>query len=270
MKHAYLMVLALFSGYLCLSQNRSYLSLSAGAAIPFRNFSNKDVTKNSSGLAGVGQSLNITYQNVAANKVGFAMELKGSRFPLANKAVEKKLNDTPIEDFGLIRVSHERSPAPQTTYTTYNNWQVKKSSYLSAALLAGVCAEIPAFDSKNIFFNARVLAGGVYFKLAEFDGTASTATSALRYQESDDTGFGFMYTVGGALHFRSDKKLFFTTGIDFLGTNNIRYSNYSIKGTQVKGRAGETDYQAGGYQLTGDVMFKVTAMNIVAGVGLRL
>ena len=135
----------------CFSQQKSYFIITAGPSIPIGEFADKDLMSSSSGLAGVGQSLNISFAKVSVNKIGFAFELRGQRNPLSVRAIRKSLNGAKFFN-GVFSTG---SPTAPPTFTTYPDWEVEKKSWWSVAATGGLYTEVPAFNSKNISFSAR-------------------------------------------------------------------------------------------------------------------
>lgn len=254
-------------GYSQKSFTNSHFAISAGPSFPIGHFPDKNLLSDKSGLAGIGQALAISYAIRSEKPVGFLFELRGQRNPVSKKAVEKELARTPFRDVGIITPGP--NPAP-VSYTVYDPWNVKKSTWWSASLSAGLFYSAPAFNSGRTTLNAKALVGGIYAKSPKFEASSINELNAYTIKQSDESAFGFTYTLGADLFIYGKRRSFLIIGVEYAGTERLTFDDVDVLAYGRRGPAAElsTVYWEERHRANG--LQTMSTINVMLGIGFRV
>ncbi len=250
-------------------KNNKYFSVVTGASLPIGNFGNDDITDDKAGVAKLGQAGSISYAQLTGKKLGFAITIQGQRSPIDTKAAEKKFSELNFNR-GILSVGTDpNQPPPPSPPVKYPNWKFEKRSWLSGALLLGGYGEFTAVGSSGFSFITKAMLGPVYAESPAIKGSSITDTATAVYEQTSSSSFGLAYLLSGGIKLHLNKRLYFLTSLEYMGTNNMTFDDIEATLTTTKGTPG------GGFtisqsKVTGSGKQTISTINLVAGIAFRL
>jgi Outer membrane protein beta-barrel domain len=202
---------------------KSNLSVSFGPCVPVGAFANKDIYSSTSGVAKIGEAVNISYTYLVDKHFGIAASLLGQRNGINTKSFEDAFSIHKFYDGFYSGTLTD--PPPNPTYSIYPNWHFDKKSWKSASLLVGGYCEFPLQPSGKISFTGKVMAGVVYAKSPGLYGSSVTDTAKATITQSSNHADGFEWLVSGGIKYNLTKKISLLAGVDYAGTNDISFHN---------------------------------------------
>lgn len=271
MKKPLLLILTLcmlLNTYAQQKNRQNYLSFSAGLALPVEGFAANSLTNPSAGFARLGEHISLAWSTLASSqKIGFTASISGQLNPINLNSMLGQLKIA--NQMGGFSSTFPPAIPPPSTGISYNNWNFKSKSWLTATIQAGGYGEIPLGTNKNLKGFAKVTIGALYAKLPALQADASDDTSIVSISQSGASSIGFAYSLGTGIKYKLNQKLSFEGALSYLGTPALTYKNVSAKITQVK-NPGAINASYSQSVSTGNVKQGFNLVNISVGLGLQL
>jgi len=250
------------------SQQKSSLTVSAGAAFPVGSFGDKEIKSSSSGFAKTGPALNISFLHLLNKNWGLSVTAYGQRNAYDTKALADAFASHKFYNQFVIGTSFP-FPVPNPGYYQYPNWKFNSDEWWIASVMAGGYAEFPSSFSPDILFTAKLQAGALYAQSPETKGTSETDTVIVTFYQTSSHGTGFAYSLGAGVKYNLNKKLFLTANLDFVGTNEFLFKDITSTSTTVKypGNLGSGSISQA--VTTGDAKQRVHSINFFIGLGFQ-
>jgi hypothetical protein len=270
MRNLLSVAIALLVSFSSFSQkNNKYFSVVTGASLPIGDFGNDDITDEKAGVAKLGQAGSISYVQLTGKEFGFAITIQGQRNPLDTKAAERKFSELNFNQ-GLFFVgTAPNQPPPSSPPVRYPNWKFQKRSWLSGALLMGGYGEFVSTGSQGFSIITKLLVGPVYAESPEISGTSITDTATAKYEQTSSSSFGLAYLLSGGIKLHINKRLYFLTSLEYMGTNRMKYDDIEATLTTTKGSPGP-GFVISQYKVTGSSKQTISTINLVAGIAITL
>ncbi|MBL7698599.1 MAG: hypothetical protein JNK79_10580 [Chitinophagaceae bacterium] len=243
-----------------------YLTVSAGPSLPLGKFANKNALADRNGLAIPGETLNVLFTFFSDNGLGLALELRGQRNAIDPAGVSETIGQVVLRDFILVSTTSPRRPS----YSVYSDWKVQEGTWWTASTSFGLALRKPLSSSGNLLLSGKILAGGMYVKAPSVDARSITEEKAYEIERSGRSLFGFAWSGGIGLILDKKKSLFFTGGVDYVGSNNLNIHDVKAR---IAGRFGKDGDSNTGYSDTKFITNRnqvISCINATVGVGVRL
>ena len=192
-----------------------WLSVSAGAAVPFNDFSDKVLTDTTlySGFAQTGFAFNLTYTLQMIHSFGITATFMGNANSTNIGAMEKEMQR-------YIKGSSEIEGFTQSG--TIGRWN-------TGMLLIGPNIN---FGERDFTFEIRGLLGVGMGISPEYNYTIIPAQGALagktiNFKQQSDNAFAFAWNVGAGVKYRFNR-LFVRLNVDYSATN-LKYEHVNIQ-----------------------------------------
>lgn len=250
-------------------KSNKYFSIVTGASFPIRDFGNDDITDEKAGVAKLGQAGSISYTQLTGKKLGFAITIQGQRSPIDTRSAEKKFSELNFNQ-GILSVGTDpNQPPPPSPPVKYPNWKFQKRSWLSGALLLGGYGEFTSLGSGDFSFLTKAMLGPVYAEAPQIRGSSTTDTATAVYEQTGSSAFGLAYLVSGGIKLHVNKRLYFLTSLEYMGTNKMTFDDIEATLTTTKGTPG------GGFtisqsKVTGSGKQTISTINLVVGIAIGL
>jgi len=252
------------------SQKNKYFSVVTGASLPIGNFGNDDITDDEAGVAKLGQAGSISYAQLTGKKLGFTITIQGQRNPFDTKAAEKKFSEINFNRDVMSVGTNPNLPPPPSPPVKYPNWKFQKRSWLSGALLMGGYGEFASTASSRFSIVTKLMLGPLYAESPEIRGTSVTDTVTAVYEQTSSSSFGLAYLLSGGIKLHINKRLYFLTSLEYMGTNRMTFDDIEATLTTSKGVVGDPGFIITQSKLTGSARQTVSTINLVAGIAVRL
>ena len=205
MKRVVFFAFALLISHVALAQsdNKSFLSISAGPSLATGNFALKDITSEDAGLAKTGIFADLAYGYKFSKHVGGMALLKG------------KTHGLDVTDFNL----------PLATDVTVD---IETGRWKSAAAMAGLFIHVPLDNAGALQLSVKGLAGAQY-SARPFVQITVTERSEYNYSQGTSrqesvSGYGFSYLFGSDLKYSVNNKLALMLSLDY-NSSNIKFED---------------------------------------------
>ena len=218
-----ILFLIILNSYSQKENSKSDISISFGPSFPLGAFANKDIYSNTSGVAKIGEAVNISYTYLVDKHFGIAASLLGQRNTINTKSFEDAFSIHKFYD--AFYTGTIADPPGNPSYSTYPNWHFDQKSWKSASLMVGGYCEFPLQPSGKISFTGKVMAGVVYAKSPGLYGSSITDTAKATITQSSNHAYGFEWLVSGGIKYPLTKKISLRSSVDYAGTNNISFHN---------------------------------------------
>jgi hypothetical protein len=156
----------------------------------------------------------------------------------------------------------------QSPYTTYPNWKIDNSSWLSAALLVGGYGEFPATPSARLAFTTKAMIGMMYVRSPKLEARSVTDTVVVQLEQGSKSAFGFAYLLSAGTKYYFTKKISLLVNLEFLGTAQTKFDDVKQTITIAKMSTGTGGFSM--QQSTGTQKQTIGSLNLNVGVGLAL
>lgn len=250
------------------SSSSNSISLSFGPAFPIGSYGNKELKSSATGFAKTGPALNISFSHLVNNNWGLCLSAFGQRNNYDTEAMEDAFANQKF--YSLLGFSSTIYPPPNPTYSIYPNWEFTKDEWWIGGLMAGAFKQFPSKFSQDFLFTIRAQAGAVYVESPETKGVSETDTLIAAFSQSGSHGIGFSYSIGAGTHHKLSKKLYWTTNLDFLGTNKILFKDITNVSTVVKYPNNPGMTQASQMVMQGSGKQSIQSLNFTIGFGIIL
>src|SRR5260221_7001671 len=270
MKKNYLLTFALILiAFNCFAQNKNNgtFVFSVGPSFPVGNYSIKDITNNSAGLAKPGETASLSFYSQRKKQFGFIVAIQAQRNPLNTKALENGFSKAQFSR--SVFFSSNGTTAPPPSYTTYPNWKFDKHAWLAASLLAGCYAEFASRNS-SLSFIFKGMIGGVYASSPKVNGKSITDTATAYYEQNSKSGIGISYLMGGGIKYQLSKKLSLHGELEYAESNDIKFKKIKTVLFTSHSSPGSPNYSVAQSIVTANGTQKITSINFRIGIGLRL
>ena len=172
---------------------------------------------------------------------------------------------------GVLSVgSDPNQPPPPSPPVKYPNWKFQKRSWLSGALLMGGCGEFASTESSGFSIVTKLMLGPVYVESPEIRGSSITDTTTATYEQTSSSSFGLAYLLSGGIRLHINKRLYFLTSLEYMGTNRMKFDDIEATLTTTKGVLGEPGFIITQAKTTGSGKQTISTINMVAGIAIRL
>lgn len=246
--------------------HKSQLNFSLGPSFPIGQFANKNIYNDKAGIAGSGGTLTISYTYLMKKNIGFAVSLLGQVNPLNTHSMEESFAEL---KFASFVIGWGTGPPSAPTGVSYPDWKFKKASWKLGALLAGGYGEFKTNSSK-LTFTTKAIIGLVYAVSPKVDGSSITDTSNVHVTQSSESAFGFGYSLSGGIKIKLNKKMNFTSGLEYFGTNNITFKNIVASVTGVKNPSNPATMTAWQSTVASNSKQTISSLNLLVGLSLQL
>ncbi len=253
------------------SQNtgiRPSISISIGPSIPLGDFGRYDLNEGSSGFAGIGQALNVSYVLPFHKNFGLVLSVSGQRNPLNTKKLESEFNEgvfqAAVYGTGAIPIF---VPQP-TQYIKFEHWDFKKDSWLAGNIMAGVQMNSEPINN-NVIFYSRVLIGVNYLSLPDIEGKTETDTTIATFTQTGSDGFGFIFGFSGGINYSISKKSYLLLNVGWIGTADIVLKDIKSTMTVAINPGSPGGSYSSSYRM-GDGIQSIQSLNVTFGIGLKL
>lgn len=219
MKKTGILIVLIFQAMLTTAQsNNNHLSASFGPSFPTGKYAGTDFFGDGTGMASPGFSAMLSFNHKINNIFGYQIAGYLQSNTWDRKRIAAQLGTTGFP-FG-----------PGTTQRYYSNWEVQKSKWQVAALMAGIFAELPlsqAADNK-FTFRPKVMAGisHVWLPSVFADSKADTAYALLTSGKGN--AFAPALMLGAELNYQITSRLSIFLLADFFGTNHARFKDVEL------------------------------------------
>lgn len=193
------------------SQNtliKNTLTISAGPSFAVGNFSSTDPSNPLSGFAKAGQNVNLSYTYQLNRHFGIVGMIYGERNCLNTQALAAEYGKS---------VDVPTNPTDER----YQNWEVKKSNWLTGAVMVGVLGEFKPAQSDRISIIARALTGIAYLQSPKIEANSKPANGYAVINREKGNGIGQSYFVSAGMKYDIGKRTAITFTGDFFGTNQV-------------------------------------------------
>lgn len=262
-------LLFVFSSFSQKNSNKKSLSVLTGASLPLGNFGNDDITDDKAGVAKLGQAGSISYTQLTAKKIGFAVTIQGQRNPFNSKSAEKKFSELNFAQGFLFGTPDPNQPPPSLPVVKYTDWKFEKRSWLSGALLLGGYGEFAATGSKGVSLITKAMLGPVYVESPAIKGSSIKDTATAVYEQTSSSSFGLAYLLSGGIRVSINKRLYFLTSLEYLGTNKMTFDDIEATLTTTKGTPGP-GFTISQSKTTGSAKQTISTINLVVGIAIKL
>ena len=217
------------------AQDKGYLAVSLGPAIPTGDFASTNMDNRAAGYAKVGANVDITFTYKIDKYFGVVAMLRGQAHKMDAQALaEEMVKQIPADNISVR--------------TEAESWSV-------GSLLIGSYGSFPI--QKDLSIESRLMVGLVSAKAPKTTFNISTPEEGTAWiKQSSATGTTFGYLVGAGLKYNIGTKMCVLANIDYLGATP-KYKNVEL--TSSFGDSEKGDY----YQSLG-------SFNIGFGIGYRL
>jgi hypothetical protein len=260
-----LLLIKLFS-YGQTHKNSTQLNVSIGPAFPIGQFANGDIYKKKAGFASTGAILNVSCLAPTKKRIGFVASFYGQINPVSRKNLERSFANF---QFGSVVAWNGSGTPPTPQGTTYPNWKFRASSWEIGSLMAGGYAE-SKIKSEKVKLISKASLGFIYAMSPKIEGSSITDTATAYFAQSSESGFGFSFLIEELLRFKVNNKINFLVGAEYLGTHKIKFKDvvtktYTVKYPNDPGRMVVTQGI-----FTSDSRQKISSINIIVGICLKL
>ncbi len=247
------------------SNEKSSISVSFGPAFPIGSYGNKEIKSSPTGFAKTGTALNISFSHFINKNWGLSLTAFGQRNNFDTKAMEDAFLNKKF--YSIVAFSGPTIPDP--VYTTYPNWKFAKDEWWIGGLMVGGFMQFPSRFSQNFLFTIKAQAGAVYVESPEAKGQSTTDTVIVNFSQSSSHGIGFSYTLGAGARYKLNKKMYWITNLDFLGTNKILFKGIPNTITFVR-YLNNPNYPATVSGERGNSKQSIQSINFTVGIGFVL
>ena len=249
--------------------DKGRLEIAFGTSTPVGSFGDATVGifNHITGSAKTGESLLIGYHFPTKKKIGFSLNLVGTRNPINTKELEQTFASQPF-----YRLSFSSGPPPpppgsmQARY--YENWKFDKASWLTASFLAAADLNLPINNWKNFFFIAKAGVGVMLAVSPDLDGAAYTDTSAVLIHQSSKSAFGFCFTASSGLAYQFNPQTRFHFNAGYQGTLKTTFPDLHTKFAITSGSPSSPSQESG--SSFSDVKQSIQLINVTVGVSFIL
>ena len=233
MKKLITIVLLFFTLY-AFGQDKGYVALSIGGAVPLEKFGTSDINDGYAGYAKLGGIVDLSFNYKLFKNFGFSSILRAQ----FNPTKSSKLND---------QLNTENS-SPGVSYNTkINTWAMQ-------SLMVGAYYSLPIGDKFSIHAKAMLGVSNSTRPTLEIDATYFG--TSFTYTQHAKNAQALSYLLGLGAQYNLNSKLCLLLNVDYTSTNPT-YKNveFSITG------------QNSVYQ---DISLKLQSVNASVGIGIRL
>jgi hypothetical protein len=192
-------------------ETKNVLSLSIGASIPVGAFASTKPSDNSSGNAGTGEAINLSFTHKLHNGFGLTVQLLGQRNPLNTGGLGRQLDGT---GYWFYR-----------SYRYYPNWTVDKASWYTGSLLVGITKKISLAPNSRFSVAGRALIGAAHVQSPAINANSKSDTSYAILTQNSGSAFSFSYLAGAGLQYHLHKHISLLFGADYFGTTPVSFKN---------------------------------------------
>lgn len=249
--------LIFLQGYSQSNNNKRYLSLSLGPAFPAGKYAATGVYDAAAGFARTGELIQVAYEQLLGKKIGFTVAAQAQQNSMKETYMGKRF--VPVH-----------TPVPLANNA---NWRFDKRSWLLGSLMAGGYGQFAAKNSR-VAFTTNAMIGVVYASYPKMTGRSSNSdalvSSGIYTETNSKSATGFAWSFSGGVRYDLAKKMFLLTRLEYFGTSEIKFNNL----TSTVRRNGPYNIPmyalSGGYFYTGNVIQKISSVNVHIGVGINL
>ncbi len=249
--------------------DKGRLEIAFGASTPVGSFGEATVGmfNHITGSAKTGESLLIGYHFPSQKKIGFSLNLVGTRNPINTKELEHAFASQPF--YQLSFSSGPPPPPPGSLQARYyKNWNFDKTSWLTASFLAAADLNLPINNWKNFFFTAKAGVGVMLAVSPDLDGSAYTDTSAVLIHQSSNGAFGFCFTALSGLAYQYNPHTRFHFNVGYQGTPKTTFTDLHTIFAITSGSPSSPIQESGSSFL--DVKQSIQLINATVGVSFIL
>lgn len=266
-------IIVLLSGFFVLSASikmygqKSRLAVLVGPSIPLGAFGKSDLYNSEAGFASTGEIAALNFAFPLNKKWNFILFASAQTNPINRKAFEKQLDETNV---GLsVFVGSSPGVPPPTAATIYKNWKFEKKSWFSASLHAGIQREWTNSASGNSFTLTGAV-GASYIVSPNVKGSSISDTATAFVEQTKETGVGFSFHSAAGFTHPLSKKLYLTASLVYIGTGDIIFNGLQSTTRTTRGAYGSPNYITTASFTTFNAKQKLTSVNLLVGVGIRL
>jgi hypothetical protein len=216
------------------SQDKGYIAVSLGPAIPAGDFASKSMDNTSAGFAKAGAIFDISFAYKIDKYFGLIAMLRGQ----SHKTDAQAMADEMIKQMPFDNIS---------VATESESWSI-------GALLIGSYGSFPI--QKDLTFESKIMVGLLSASAPKTTFNISTPEGAGWVKQSSATGSALACLIGAGLKYNVGKKICMLANIDYLGATP-KYKNVEVTSSI-------------GYNDKGDYYESFGSFNIGFGVGYRL
>jgi hypothetical protein len=212
MKPQFLITLCLlFITVIGYSQDKGYISLSAGPSFPTGDFGSKDVNNESAGLANTGAIFDLTFAQKFGKNLGMTLMLRGQ----ANGVDTEPLVNELIAE------------APDAS------WSAEADTWGIGGFLGGLYGSFPLGANGKVTFDIRSMIGYINAKSPEITVSAYSSSNSIWVQTQSADAGAFAYLLGAGLKFGIGKRLGILLNFDYMGATPefVDVATYTSLGT---------------------------------------
>jgi hypothetical protein len=251
------------------TSNKANVSIMVGPAFPTGHFANTNLYDRSSGFAKVGEAISLSYTKPISGDWAFLINVTGQRNPINTNAFESNFSKAKFYQ-GVYFSSDLNNPPPQTNYTIYPNWKFENRSWLCAALQVGTKGQFSLNKQNKTWLTTNAVLGVLYVASPQLKGVSITDTATALITQSKNSGLGLIYSFGFGLNHYLNKKIFFTSTLNYVGTNKVTFKNVRTTFTATKGAPGSPNSSVQQSITTANGKQTLSSINLLIGFGIIL
>ena len=268
MKKELLLILAIFSLHLNSTaqhtKQRHLVSLAPGVSIPIGRFGGNSSFSNADAFAKPGPALAVQYSYHFNNNWALTAGLNTQINGLDTRAIA----DAFARELYIPRFFTSTSPGfpPPSPGHRYDNWDVKKKSWVVAALLLGAEYRQPLGKTGNSYWTTNASVGIVHISMPALSGETVTDTSSAFIEQEKGAGLGAAFSIGTGFQFRLSKAWSLQPSIKWIATNAVSFGKTKATITETRGQPGLAGYSISQSTYTGTLSQKISSIQFSLGL----
>jgi hypothetical protein len=188
--------------------------LSIGPSLPIGNFARSDINNPNSGLAILGEALEVGYLIKEHKNVSLLIKANAERNPINRSALSNQYDQMILGNPG--------GPPSTLHGAPVTNWSFENHAWWRAGLSAGVQLQTKELNKQRWYGGGWL--GGVYVISPSVSGSAFDDSTHTRYSQSSGSAYGINYQIKGGMILRTSNRIW-DIAIVYSGTNNIAFKN---------------------------------------------
>ncbi len=246
-------------------KNTAAISFSIGPSLPVGKYSSTNISDIKAGFASIGPALDISYSKLTSAHWGYTIRLMTELNPLNIGAMKSSLRQ--LRFYGLYA-----GPYPPTydSYYSFNDWSVKKNTWLAATAMGGIQGRFPLSKSSKANFTTALLIGMLYAKSPNTSANATTDTTSIVMTQNSKSAIGGAYALQAGMEWPLKKNTRFLLKLEYLGSVGLSFKQVTGNSTITKGRYGTPDYTVQYSRFTMDMPQTISNLNLYFGFSFDL